>query len=664
MKKILNYTVLLITFMLSFGSVNAQSQDKNWDLPETWHNCVAENTETQLMKDHGHTCDYNPVVTPLQVEKYSKQLDEFRAVRAQKSSVTQKDCNIIIIHKRPGIEHFAEFDKSEESITDFGDGMAMSFGTIGNIDGNSYTPAQYPDFNIVGFVEFPDNFPTTLTDVDILNIINTDPIVSENPMNKIIREKIAELKAQGIDVHITLSFTLFKSGDSGGMAIPPCTYSEGEIARYGIKTEFSDSSQYDFEEDLRLILASIHEYGHFLNMNHQEGDDGKPAGQNNPCTPNNFAEFSVRDDGSPSGSIMTSVIGPNSAGNYFEDNNTYFSSSNGFTGTTQLETLNLMSGTKIQDFDGDGISDSEDNCPDTHNQDQADSDSDGVGDVCDQCSEGDDSMNSDSDSLADACDNCPNASNEDQTDTDGDGIGDLCDPINDLDTDGDGINNNIDNCPDLANADQSDIDGDGLGDLCDPVNDLDTDGDGINNNVDNCPDTHNQDQADFDGDGVGDVCDQCSEGDDTIDTDSDGMADACDECPTNGSLIEAQAYWIDADGDGLGDFNSDPIYLCEPQDGFVTNNDDMMDEPNAVNNVELLNALRVYPNPVSDRLYIEISSDKNIEELSLFNILGQTIFTQKNPQSITIEVSGFEKGYHLLQIRSKRDQATISIIIE
>ncbi len=68
------------------------------------------------------------------------------------------------------------------------------------------------------------------------------------------------------------------------------------------------------------------------------------------------------------------------------------------------------------DSDGDGFGDPDeagnncpdDNCADIYNLDQADADSDGVGDVCD---------------------NCPNKANSDQADSDGDGIGDVCEYI-------------------------------------------------------------------------------------------------------------------------------------------------------------------------------------------------------------------------------------------
>jgi len=86
---------------------------------------------------------------------------------------------------------------------------------------------------------------------------------------------------------------------------------------------------------------------------------------------------------------------------------------------------------------------------------------------------------SDLDAFLDDVDNCPDTFNPTQTDTDGDGIGDLCDP----DLDGDGDLNANDNCPYVSNANQADIDGDGIGDVCDP----DADGDGIPNEEDPQP---------------------------------------------------------------------------------------------------------------------------------------------------------------------------------
>jgi DNA-binding beta-propeller fold protein YncE len=83
----------------------------------------------------------------------------------------------------------------------------------------------------------------------------------------------------------------------------------------------------------------------------------------------------------------------------------------------------------------------------------------------------------DEDLHLDGLDNCPAVANGDQADTDDDGIGDVCDLA--ADTDSDGWDDAADNCPGLPNGGQEDFDADGLGDVCDPDDDddglLDTD---------------------------------------------------------------------------------------------------------------------------------------------------------------------------------------------
>lgn len=117
----------------------------------------------------------------------------------------------------------------------------------------------------------------------------------------------------------------------------------------------------------------------------------------------------------------------------------------------------------------------------------------------------------DDDGIGDAVDNCPSYYNPNQADWNTNGKGDACD-----DTDGDGLSDAIELSQTYGNGRKSDptkkdTDGDGYEDGTeyyggtDPTN-PDTDGDGRQDPVDNCPVTPNPDQADWNNNGKGDAC--------------------------------------------------------------------------------------------------------------------------------------------------------------
>ncbi|MBI5505885.1 MAG: thrombospondin type 3 repeat-containing protein [Deltaproteobacteria bacterium] len=239
------------------------------------------------------------------------------------------------------------------------------------------------------------------------------------------------------------------------------------------------------------------------------------------------------------------------------------------------------------DFDGDGLLDTQDNCPFTPNPAQEDSDHDGTGDACTTCPGAD----GDGDGVPDVTDNCPSVPNRNQRDFDGDGKGDRCDSCPKFvdpvecgpklsDRDKDGAADGADNCPLVSNPDQANADGDLFGDLCDPcpqdaTNSCDaqaqckscfpdSDGDGAPDNADNCRSVANADQSDPDADEVGDLCDNCpaSPQDDCgpgADNDADGFANEKDNCPG-----QANPGQDDSDFDDFGN-------VCDPCPDDATN---------------------------------------------------------------------------------------------
>ncbi|MEM9822108.1 MAG: OmpA family protein [Bacteroidota bacterium] len=158
---------------------------------------------------------------------------------------------------------------------------------------------------------------------------------------------------------------------------------------------------------------------------------------------------------------------------------------------------------EVSDLDGDGIPDSEDDCPtlmgSAATRGCPDTDEDGLADRIDRCPNEagvkalDGCPDSDSDGIADPDDDCPEQSGP----ADNKGC-----PYQD--SDGDGIFDHLDNCPnEVGTADNN------------GCPDRDSDGDGLTDGQDNCPNQAGPPAnggcplPDADGDGVPDVDDRC-----------------------------------------------------------------------------------------------------------------------------------------------------------
>ncbi len=235
------------------------------------------------------------------------------------------------------------------------------------------------------------------------------------------------------------------------------------------------------------------------------------------------------------------------------------------------------------DTDGDGVVDSQDNCPAVANPGQEDLDGDFEGNVCDVCP-ADELNDVDADGWCGNDDNCPSTSNSDQANDDGDLAGDVCDPCpSDAanDSDGDGVCGDVDICP--GSDDNVDGDADGTPDGCDacPGGDdsIDSDADGTPDFCDNCP---LDELNDADADGVCGNDDLCAGGDDSLDADGDTVPDACDQCPfdadndADADLIcgDEDACPNDANNDADGDGVCGDVDLCPGGDDFLDSDAD------------------------------------------------------------------------------------------
>ena len=269
------------------------------------------------------------------------------------------------------------------------------------------------------------------------------------------------------------------------------------------------------------------------------------------------------------------------------------------------------------DADEDGIEDDSDNCASVANADQLDTDSDGLGNACDDDDDGD--------GAEDDSDNCALVANADQLDTDSDGLGNSCDDDDDgdgvadttdafpldseeaTDTDGDGTGNNEDTDDDgdtildtadvfplISIGDETDTDADGAPNTCDTsclatgmTADTDDDGDTILDTADVFPLISIGDETDTDADGAPNTCDaSCLAAGMTADTDDDGdgIADTTDAFPLDASEQS------DSDGDGTGDnadvFPLDATETLDTDDDGFGNNADTDDDGDEVSDAQ------------------------------------------------------------------------------
>lgn len=71
-----------------------------------------------------------------------------------------------------------------------------------------------------------------------------------------------------------------------------------------------------------------------------------------------------------------------------------------------------------------------------------------------------------------------------------------------------------------------------------------------------------------------------------------------------------------------------------------------------VNGVQLVNEINIFPNPMNDKLIIEMKGNKEKLSIEIYNSLSQIVFKGFIEDKTIVETSGFSKGLYLIKIKN------------
>jgi hypothetical protein len=76
--------------------------------------------------------------------------------------------------------------------------------------------------------------------------------------------------------------------------------------------------------------------------------------------------------------------------------------------------------------------------------------------------------------------------------------------------------------------------------------------------------------------------------------------------------------------------------------------------PTGIKFIEKNQGIKVYPNPVSDKLIIEIEGNKNNPSVEILNSMGQVVFEGNLSEKTIVQTSNFSPGIYLIKIENGR----------
>ena len=113
----------------------------------------------------------------------------------------------------------------------------------------------------------------------------------------------------------------------------------------------------------------------------------------------------------------------------------------------------------------------------------------------------------------------------------------------------------------------------------------------------------------------------------------------------------SQHYYVVVKGQNTNAFNEMDCYTLKVEASDIPFK---LIEQNTLDNAG--DELELFPNPASDKIFISGTNEKFISEVSVFELSGRKIFTEKiMGQETVIDVSIFPEGFYVLEVRNENE---------
>jgi len=94
------------------------------------------------------------------------------------------------------------------------------------------------------------------------------------------------------------------------------------------------------------------------------------------------------------------------------------------------------------------------------------------------------------------------------------------------------------------------------------------------------------------------------------------------------------------------------IYNCALDIGQIDSL--YIDQSYSINTYDMDKSFKIYPNPTTEKLTIELNSNTN-QSFEIINIVGQTIYTSSINKKATVNTSAFAKGVYILKLYNDKE---------